>query len=332
MSVTASTAAVGTFLATFGPELLKGIFSGAGSKIGEKLLDQAIEIFKTNHKKEVPDSTYDGLRNLMVDEPGWWNAFKAQFKMFALSKVIILGPSGSGKTSLRDYLDDPKSPPPQESTSQKNSESVLAWSQYIYLTDTPGSWAHVDSRKQIYEPFGDGHTILIIVLGAGFEKTIGIEDLRRPGWTKERAVSTLADYHRHCLEEENEYLKMLLEKTETIKDKFSYIMVVVNKMDLWKESYDNVLAYYDSDKKMSADFALPGHPEISFTVQRSEETKKLLKEMTTKYGKEKIGYSVHPCSLMTSAFREVASKCSHEEALLSRMLLRAQIRARIIED
>lgn len=330
MSITV--AAVGAFLTTYGPELLKGIFSGVGSKIGEEVLDQAIKAFKASHSKdEVPDSVYEDLRKLMSDNPGWWNKFKAQAKLYASTKIIVIGPSGAGKTSLRDYLDDPKSPPPAESTSQKDSEKFLSWSQYVYLTDTPGSWAHVDSQTHIFEPFSDGHTILVIVLGAGFEKTVGVEELLRPGWTKEKALKSLSEYHRYCLDEENDYLKMLLEKNKTIKSKFSYVMVIANKMDLWKDSFDDVLSYYDSSKIMKSNFTIPGHPEIGFTLEKSAETKNLIESVTKHYGKASIRYSVHPCSLTTSGFKELSSKISFEEAALSRKLLRAQIRARILE-
>ena len=170
---------------------------------------------------------------------------------------------------------------------------------------------HEDSENEHYRAIEKLQIkILVIVLGNGYLETAGMEALRRP--TNPTIYADLPSYIERGRLEEIEFLKNVVQYGPDLlgKKRIPYIMTVINKMDVWFEDREAVLAHYGSGEIHAAITALGA-----------------------KWGQSGVQPTQFPVSCIYNSFQGYppSGKMSAEAARVSMYLLRAQILLRLME-
>jgi len=249
------------------------------------------------------------IREIFAEDSSFWKELVAQFKIVHRKGIAIVGPSGVGKTSLCHYLSG-KRTVTLYSTEERKYETGRFNSRYVQIADTPGSYIHVNLKRESYDYIRKGDiSILILRLGYGYLDTIGIQGFSRPGQRRSQ-IDTLEEYLNKTRQEEIEWLEDLLSGIPEIKKTIPYCMVVLNKMDHWHNEIDHVLPYYKTG-----------------TVREQ------IDEIVKKFCRQDVQASFHPIACTYNSFKGNApnGRLSLESSLLSLHVLRAEIGRRLKE-
>ena len=301
-----------------GGELLalisKALLSGAVTALSKRTTEGILEWFSEQAKSDgrfLSEKDKVFLKDLPSDDASFWKTMAAQFKLVERKGICLIGPSGVGKTALFNALSGASLVKPRESTSRRRNVAVRYGTRYIRLTDTPGSVYHVDIEKHTYDIIRAGKIkILMLVLGYGYLETVGAPPLSRPSLDKKQHAS-LPGYLSATRSEEIKWAREAAKFIPKVKNKIQYLMVVLNKLDLWIDRFSQTIELYTHG---------PIYEEIL--------------KIASHWCRTDIKASFHPVSTIYDSFygKPPSGKMSAEASSLSVQLLRAQIRLRLLED
>ena len=249
------------------------------------------------------------LRKLLADDSNVLAAVAAQFKTTARrGGVILAGPSGAGKTALFHYLTNEHRIAPLSATTESTHKSRRFGARIVRVRDTPGSSQHSNLKESLYDYIEKGAgSIVVVVLGCGYLDTTSLPGFSRPGAGQ---YNTLREYVAAAKQTEVAWLRRAATITVDSKNRFSYMMVVQNKLDLRFENCD--------DRGLE---------------NLDEDTQTAIDELAKQWCRTGITPTIHPLSVVYDSFEGVppSGEFSARKSLLTLEFFRAQLRLRLLE-
>ncbi|WP_425399384.1 hypothetical protein [Aeoliella sp.] len=248
------------------------------------------------------------------------------------SGVTLCGASGSGKSSIchfyltGDLMSAGQAVSTHETLSKPARQGI--WSYEI--TDTPGQYTDDQHAREAEREIEQGKKrVLQLVFAAGHLKTADgrLQDKQRPGHDP---ATDLVSLLTQTAEEEIEWIDKALKKVGPLGDgnKFDYLMIVINKMDLWFDYYDHVRSYYSGTLNAEP----PAGASQHLTVDRCNRLQDSLKALTGAWLKADRTPSLHCAASQCNVFEdEVRPAVGQEAALQTMRLLRAETFRRFME-
>lgn len=267
--------------------------------------------------------------------------FKTLFAMmfpYTFSGAICVGPSGAGKTSIQNFFSEDRLVPPTESTYKRFSNPVRYGAWTYQMTDTPGQHRFAEHRGEAFTAIRQGkEKVLMLVFSAGFLKTLGIIDAsgseikyKRPDRDPK---GSLEEYLSDAIDEELDWMRTVKQQVPSLENnRFTYVMVIVNKLDQWYDTRNYVAAFYEGRLLPEDDQQNNNSLTKHLNSERSKEFKKLLGEIVNNWCIQGVNPTHHyVASQYDSLYGNAPSgEMSIEAAELSLRLLRAQVRARFL--
>jgi len=280
--------------------------------------------------------TLDGL---LSGSNEFFQAIFAATVPYSYSGMICVGPSGSGKTSIQNFFAEDRLTGSSASTLLANVQHTRYGTWSYYMTDTPGQHQFAESREGTANAITDQRSkVLMLVLAGGYLKTVGMLDadgseikLKRPS---QNASATLHAYLDQSIDEEIDWLETLVKKLPALKAKqrYKYLMVVVNKLDQWYGVRDRVVSFYTG---LASPKSPPSLPPLAqhLTAARSKRLRAALAIIASGWCIQSIKPSFHAVSAQYDSFYDnpPSGEMSQAASEQSLRLLRAQVRLRFIE-
>jgi hypothetical protein len=166
--------------------------------------------------------------------------------------ILLVGPSGAGKTSLMNAITN-RNPPVLKSTTEIDTRFVILAKTMVAIHDAPGHYViaaeEINESVERHQP-----TILVVVLANGFlDSVVTGNALARPNKPLE---PTVEEYLKKARDEELEWIKLFTDLVHVPKHLVKYVVLVVNKMDLWSPEQAAVEKRYGAGREI--DKALAG--------------------------------------------------------------------------
>jgi hypothetical protein len=195
----------------------------------------------------------DRLLKLINEDESVLSALIAQLKRADRRGMLLLGPSGGGKTELFNALTNRISKE-RRSTIEVDDRFLRLGGKIRSVHDTMGqedNLTEMFTTISYYEP-----TTVVFVASYGYLDTVDTGDeLRRPPSSgiappPGGCYATLPKYLKATREEEFWWLSVFTQFVARPKPnrRVRYIVLAVNKMDLWADKYDAVMDYYKNQK------------------------------------------------------------------------------------
>ncbi len=333
--------------------LVKGAASQAGKMAAERVI-KAISELSSNSSGGTPviltdqeKATIERLIPYMSTSR--WNIFIANLKLVHNNNVLLLGPTGAGKSRLYEFLGEDslvsnESTDNDASTGRTKRKKAQGHRQYLYYIDTPGSRTHSDIERYAYSEVTSGSkTVVAIVLAGGRLENADLGGYYLPGAAQRERFTSLSQYIEAALVYERDYLADLeawLASNSLPEKRVSYFMVILNKMDIWLDNYQNTLDYYQGDLQSDQPASSTAGVSAKYTAKLSKEINQKLNSICRHICKDGIGPTFHGVASAYDAFprkseqikdqREHPSgKLNQNLTKISRLLLKAEFRSRI---
>ncbi|MEW2117728.1 ATP-binding cassette domain-containing protein [Streptomyces sp. NPDC005474] len=170
----------------------------------------------------------------------------ARFKIRRGSPIIVMGPSGSGKTRLWSHLTQ-NSPPDQMSVSTDDGYLVRRNRQAHSIITIPGQF----SKTRFFDTddlFGSETRIegIIFVASYGYDRVWANQDVVA-SWLESYDLETLRQRQmRNELDKFSDLCRLILQKRDLAlpDSQPKWLLVVVNKLDLFWGSSEDARKYY----------------------------------------------------------------------------------------
>lgn len=173
----------------------------------------------------------------------------AHLKLASSERMLFVGPSGSGKTMLvrslmrRQLLEDDV----LTTTETEHHRAVLNRGKFV-IGDAPGQEYFACLSKVWDEVANRTPKILVIVMANGYLDTMGTGyELTRPkpfAKTERLTFEKPEDFLSYTRQEELEWLKYFNQEVITSKQSVNYVLIVINKKELWIDDFDTVIKRY----------------------------------------------------------------------------------------
>ncbi len=278
-----------------------------------------------------------------------WNIFIANLKLVHNNNILLLGPTGAGKSRLykflgKDSLVSNESTDKDASTGKAEKKKAQGHRQYLYYIDTPGSRTHSDIERYAYSEVASGSkTVVAIVLAGGRLENADLGGYYLPGAAQRERFTSLSQYIEASLVYERNYLADLegwLAKNPLPERRVSYFMIILNKMDIWLDNYQNTLDYYQGELQSDQPASSSVGVSAKYTAKQSKEIYHKLTSICGHICKAGVSPTFHVVASAYDAFprkseqikdqREHPSgKLNQELTKISRLLLQAEFRSRI---
>lgn len=281
-----------------------------------------------------------------MSETAWQeiiNKAIANVKMFHSNNVLLLGPTGAGKTQLYKYL-TAEHGDSERSSGKSTKGQVRGYRQYLFYEDTPGSRTHSDIEKYAYSHAQEADkTVLAIILAGGRLENADLGGFYLPRTSQREKFKTLSEYIEAGLILERDYLADLeafLNIKRPQQSKVSYFMVIINKMDIWIDSYKNTLQYYQG--QLTEDVSATGKSDVQvkYNAALGKEIWGKIQNISRLLCKPGVSPTIHAVASTYASFPQKAedsqaqreppsAKLSRDLAKMSRDVLQAEFRSRI---
>lgn len=237
-----------TVLAVLAAAAKTGILEAITKKIAGGGTDAILEMVENlieGHGGALTKTERSRVEQLLDEDERLLRRLTAQMKPADRTGILVVGPSGAGKTSIinaitnRVHEDEP--------TVSIDKYFVQLGGSIVAVRDVPGTVEHgatVWPAVQKYRP-----KIVVIVLADGYLDSVGTgNELKRP---RRPAVADLETYLTNARQEEIEWLEVFAEAVAPARKRTPYLVLLLNKMDLWADRHPDVLKRYQGDEFMT---------------------------------------------------------------------------------
>ena len=230
-------------------ELAKVAVTEAAKEFGKKAAafgtDEVLDWIKNYAASRGGLSATDrkNVIRLVEEDASIYDKLVARLKPANKRGILLVGPSGAGKTSLMNEITN-RTPKLISTTEEIDTRFVTLTQTLVAIHDSPGQFyraaGEINASAYDHKP-----TILALVMANGFLDTIGTgSELKRP---LEKPAVNLKKYLAKAKSEELNWLKVFVELVKVPKNfKVKYLILVINKLDLWFQNHADVTAHYST--------------------------------------------------------------------------------------